>query len=76
MTAKAPTHEGLAGQILYIEENIAIKKKLGKDTSFEEELVKEWRRYLKGGDKHHLWVAHSMSAFYKEKALKSPQVKI
>ena len=59
MTTKAPTHKGLAGQILYIEENIAIKKRMGKDASFEEGLVKEWRRYLKGGDKRHLWVAYS-----------------
>ena len=31
---------------------------LGKDASFEEGLVKEWRKYLPGGRKHHLWLAY------------------
>ena len=41
-------------QMKYVEENIAIKKQLGKDTSFEEGLLKECREYLPGGSKHHL----------------------
>jgi len=53
---------GLAKQIRYMEENIAIKKELGKDYSFEEGLAKEWRKYLPGGTKHHLWIAYSASA--------------
>lgn len=55
----AESKHGLQGQIKYVEENIAIKKELGKDTSFEEGLVKEWKRYLPGGDKHHLWLDYS-----------------
>ena len=50
---------GLPGQIEYMEEIIAIKKGMGKDASFEEGLVKEWKRYLPGGDKHYLWVNYS-----------------
>lgn len=49
----------LEGQIKFVEDNIALRKKLGKDSSFEEALVKEWRRYLPGGDKRKLWVAYS-----------------
>jgi len=52
---------GLAKQIKYVEDNIAIKKQMGKDASFEEGLVKEWRKYLPGGSKHHMWVQHAFS---------------
>ena len=41
------SHQGLQRQIRYVEEKIAIKKKLGNDASFEERLVKEWKKYLK-----------------------------
>ena len=34
-------------QIQCIEENIALKKKLGKDTKFEKEILKSFRAYLK-----------------------------
>jgi len=73
MTTQAQTHEGLAGQILYVEENIAIKKKLGKDPSFEEGLVKEWRKYLPGGSKHQLWVAYSHAGSHHKKPAKPPK---
>lgn len=53
------TYKGLQGQIRYVEETIAIKKQLGKDTSFEKELVREWRKYLPGGSKYNLWLAYS-----------------
>lgn len=43
---------GLKGQVRYVEENIAIRKRLGKDTIFEESLIEEWKRYLPGGDKY------------------------
>ena len=66
------TYKGLQGQIRYVKETIAIKKQLGKDTSFEEELIKEWRRYLRGGDKHHLWLSHSYAARHKEKLAVAP----
>ena len=49
----------LEEQIKYVEDNIAIKKQLGKDASFEEGLIKEWQKYLAGGNKHHLWVRDS-----------------
>ena len=65
MTTKAQTHEGLEGQIKYMEESIKIGEALGKDKSYERMLVKEWKRYLPGGDKHHLWVAYSEHARYK-----------
>ena len=48
-------------QIAYVEENITIKKRIGKDASFEEDLVKEWKLYLPGGSKRHIWVKHSYS---------------
>lgn len=66
---------GLLKQIAYIEENIAIRKELGKDYSFEEELVEEWRRYLPGGDKHHLWSAHSKTGYRFESIVHKPLVK-
>ena len=52
---------GLKFEIKCVEETIAIKKRLGKDASFEKGLVKEWKRYLEGGDKHHLWIQHGFS---------------
>jgi len=48
-------------QIAYVEENITIKKRIGKGASFEEDLVKEWKLYLPGGSKRHIWVKHSYS---------------
>ena len=63
---------GLARQIAYIEDVIAIKKKLGNDTSSEEGLIKEWEKYLPGGSKYHLWIAHSRAAA--EKAVCGSQV--
>ena len=55
------TGGSLRGQIRYVEENIAIREELGIDASFEKSLVKEWKRYLPGGDKHHLWLRHSQA---------------
>ncbi|MBA7607946.1 hypothetical protein ES703_15116 [subsurface metagenome] len=49
----------LQQQIKYVEDNIKLTESLGKDASFERELVKELKRYLPGGDKHHLWAAYS-----------------
>jgi len=43
----------------YVEENIALSKSMGKDTSFEEGLIEAWREYLPGGSKHHLWLHYS-----------------
>ena len=48
-------------EIRVVEETIAIKEKMGKDASFEKGLVKEWKRYLPGGDKHSEWVKHGYS---------------
>lgn len=59
MTTEAQVHEGLAGQIKYMEESIEIGEAAGRDKSYERMLVKEWNRYLPGGDKHHLWVQHT-----------------
>ncbi|MBU0778017.1 hypothetical protein KKF82_07145 [Patescibacteria group bacterium] len=61
------THVGLLGQITYVKQTIAIKKQLGKDASFEEGLIEEWRRYLPNGDKHHLWESHSYAARHSKK---------
>ena len=61
----------LEGQIKYVKENIAIKKKLGKNASFEEALVKEWQRYLKGGDKHDLWLAYSREGSHQKGSAKA-----
>ncbi len=44
----------LAYEIRCFENTIALKKKLGKDAKFEESLVKEYKRYLPGGDKYYL----------------------
>lgn len=49
----------LESQIEYVKDNIKLRKKLGKDTHFEESLLKEWRQYLPGGSKYHLWVGYS-----------------
>jgi len=65
---------GLARQIRYSEDCIAIKMELGKDSSFEEGLVKEWRRYLPGGAKHYRWIAYSQAAAAAEKAVSAPRV--
>ena len=51
----------LEKEISSVEEVIAIKEKMGKDASFEKELVTEWKRYLPGGDKHSEWVKHGYS---------------
>ena len=56
----------LISQIKYVEQTIISKEELGEDASFERELVKEWKRYLPGGDKHHLWLQHSDSARHAE----------
>ena len=66
---------GLLKQISYVEENIAIKKQLGKDTSFEEGLLKEWRKYLSGGSKHHLWLAHSKEGLRFESIIPASTIK-
>jgi len=52
---------GLKYEIKCVEGTIKIKEQLGKDAKFEKGLVREWKRYLPGGDKHHLWVQHSFS---------------
>ena len=51
----------LEEEIRIVEGIIVTKKRMGKDASFEKGLVREWKRYLPGGDKHHLWVKHSYS---------------
>jgi len=65
-------YKGLQGQINYVKQTIRIKEQLGKDASFEKELIKEWRRYLRGGDKHHLWLSHSYAARHQEKLAVAP----
>ena len=35
----------LKGQIEYLEENIKLKKKLGKDVKLETKLLESWREY-------------------------------
>jgi hypothetical protein len=42
-----------------VQQVIEAKEKQGKDTTFERELIKEWRRYLPGGDKNSLWLTHT-----------------
>jgi hypothetical protein len=49
----------LRKQIEYVEENIALKKQMGKDTSFEESLIKAWQKYQPGGSKYELWLNYS-----------------
>ena len=66
-TMPSQSYQGLQGQIRYMEDNIAIKKKLGKDSSFEEGLVKEWKKYLPGGSKHHLWLDYSREGSHKKR---------
>ena len=46
-------------QISETEKIIKLKKDAGKDASFEKALIKEWKNYLHGGTKHHLWQRHS-----------------
>lgn len=70
------TRGSLRGQIKYVEENIAIREELGKDASFERSLVEEWRRYLPGGDKHHLWLSHSYAERQRQKLSKGPVLEI
>ena len=38
--------DGTTLQIKAVEENIALKEKLGKAASFEKQLVKDWKRWL------------------------------
>jgi len=73
MTAKAQTHEGLEGQIKYMEESIEIGEALGKDKSYERMLVKEWKRYLPGGNKHHLWLAYSHEGSHDKEPAEPPR---
>ena len=40
---------GLRREIKYVEDCIVERKKLGKDCSFEEDLLKEWKKYLPSG---------------------------
>lgn len=63
---------GLARQIRYTEECIEIKEKLGKNHSFEDGLVKEWRKYLPGGSKYHLWVAYSRPGSHQKVSAPAP----
>ena len=44
---------GLMREIKYVEDCIKERKKLNKDCSFEEDLLKEWRKYLPGGRFNH-----------------------
>jgi len=53
-------------QIKYAEGNIAIKKQLGKDASFEEGLVRSWQEYLPGGSKHYRWLSHSYAERHRQ----------
>ena len=46
-------------EIRVVEQVIEAKEKQGKETSFERDLIKEWSRYLPGGDKNKLWLAHT-----------------
>ena len=46
--------KALRRQIKYVKDTITIKKRLHKDDSFEEDLVKEWSRWLPGGGKQYL----------------------
>jgi len=59
-------YKGLQGQINYVKQTIRIKEQLGKDASFEKELVKEWRKYLPGGSKHNLWLAYSREGSHRK----------
>ena len=47
------TVASLRRDIKRVEACIVEFKKLGKDCSFEEDLLKEWRKYLPGGRLHH-----------------------
>ena len=53
---------GLLYEIKCIEQTIKGKKSRGEDVKFEEDLVKEYKRYLEGGDKHHLWLEYAHSS--------------
>ena len=48
-------------QIAHVERVITVKNELGKDASFEEGLIAEWKDWLPGGSKRHLWIAYSHS---------------
>lgn len=52
---------GLLYEIKCIEQTINGKKSRGEDIKFEQELVKEYKRYLEGGDKHDLWLGNTYS---------------
>lgn len=47
------TVDGLRREIKYVEDCIIERKKLDKDCSFEEDLLKSWCKYLPGGSLHH-----------------------
>lgn len=42
-------------EIKCIERTIEVAEANGEDATYERELVKEYKRYLPGGDKAHLW---------------------
>jgi len=46
------TTEGLKRQMKYVEDAINIKRRVGKDTTFEEDLLKSWKQWLPGGKYH------------------------
>uniref|UniRef100_A0A6H1ZQD4 Uncharacterized protein n=1 Tax=viral metagenome TaxID=1070528 RepID=A0A6H1ZQD4_9ZZZZ len=74
MPSKKGDH-GLAKQITYTEESIGIGEALGKDKSYERMLVKEWRLWLPGGPKYHLWLDHSKAGYRFLKAPHKPTTK-
>jgi len=45
------TGKGLAFEIKCLEESIAIKEKMGKDTKFERELLKSWKKFQRAGQR-------------------------
>lgn len=50
---------GLLYEIKCIENTIKGKMSRGEDARFEQELVKEYKRYLPDGNKHHLWLQYT-----------------
>jgi len=44
---------GLKRQILIVEGILKTKKRLGKDYSYEVDLLNSWKAYLPGGRNHH-----------------------
>ena len=67
---------GLMKQIKYVEENIKLKEKLGKDATFERSLVKAWRNWLPGGNKYPLWLAHSRGGNFPQDRIDKTVVEI